>query len=168
MARARPRPAKQRIEKFEVKKSYNSVPDPIPPKKRTKLGDLGDTRINEADDIGAIDADIPNEFMEKRVAFCCSQCFCSDDIKQQIPTDDPFLQSGVDGLYHRRCCHKVIALPDTDWASPIEIAIEEFFLEEEVLHQIITLPELEVQCKISMRNQSAMYNADELPGTNEE
>ena len=164
MARARARPSKRRIEKFEVKAPYNSVADPIPKEKRTKLGDLGDSRIDEVNDSGAIDADLTNEYMEKRVAFCCYQCFCPEEIKQQIPIDDPFIQSSIEGLYHRRCCHKVIE-PDINWASPFEIASEELQLEEEVLHHVMTLPELEVQCKIAMRNQSAMYNADELPGT---
>jgi hypothetical protein len=166
MARARPRPSKRRIENFEVKTPYSSKADPLPVKKRTKLGDLGDSRIDEVNDSGAIDSDLPNEFMEKRVAFCCYQCFCPEEIKQKIPTDDPFIQSSVEGLYHRRCCHKVIE-PDINWASPYEIAREELLLEEEILHNVMTLPELEAQCKVAAgRNQSALYNADGLPGAN--
>ena len=35
---------------------------------RTRSG-----RIDEMHDSGAIDADLPSEYMEKRVAFCCYQ-----------------------------------------------------------------------------------------------
>ena len=104
MARARPRPSKRRVEKFDFKTPYNSRANPIPPEKRTKLKDLGDNRIYVANDNGTIAPDLPNEYMEERVAFCCYQCICTDADKEKLK-DDPFIQSSIEGLFHRRCCH---------------------------------------------------------------
>ena len=167
----RPRPSKRTFEKVdtstsikEVFASYNSKADPIDTTKKVKIKDLGGARVRPENDAGVIDPDTPDEYMEERIAFCCYQCFCTDEIKKQIPVEDPFIQSSLEGLYHRRCCHKVID-PDEDWVSPFEHAVEELCLQEdEICHNVMTLPELEAQFNIALRHQSALYNADGLPG----
>ena len=167
----RPRPSKRTFEKVdtstsikEVFASYNSKADPIDTTKKVKIKDLGGARVRPENDAGVIDPDTPDEYMEERIAFCCYQCFCTDEIKKQIPVEDPFIQSSLEGLYHRRCCHKVFD-PDEDWVSPFEHAVEELCLQEdEICHNVMTLPELEAQFNIALRHQSALYNADGLPG----
>jgi hypothetical protein len=192
MARAKPRPPKRRDENFVFKTSYNSnTADPIvpvPKKKRHKLDDLGDDRIHEADDSGAIDAKLSNEDMEKRVAFCCYQCFCSEEKKRKL-IKNPFAISSDDGLFHRKCCHNLKKKVSKKWKSPYEIAIGELSVElekeilpdassqeelkdielpveEEILPNKMTDEELKVQYDIAQRNKEATYKADEKPGTN--
>ena len=62
-----------------------------------------------------------DEDIEKRIDFCCFRCYCSDERQSKIPSNDRFIQSGANSLYHRRCCHKVIVAHDT-WLSQMEDA----------------------------------------------
>jgi hypothetical protein len=164
----RPRPEKRSAAKVDARTkyaSYNSKADPIDQKKKKfKVKHLG-TRLKDDNDPGVIDVNTPNEYMEARVAFCCYQCSCPDDIKDQIPDDDPFIQSSEEGLYHRRCCHKVFE-PDENWTSPFEHAAEEVLLqeEEEVCHYVMTPQELQEQYRNAIMHQNASYNADGQPG----
>ena len=59
---------------------------------------------------------------------------------------------------------------DENWMTPYECAIEKVLRklqdpeEQEVLHDVITQKEIEKQYRIAMGHQSALYNADKLPG----
>ena len=78
-----PRPPKRRIEKFDVDKvfsSYNCKADPIEPKKKIKVKDLG-SRVTDENDAGVIDAAVARtpagrivtpEDVAGVVAFLCS------------------------------------------------------------------------------------------------
>jgi hypothetical protein len=162
----RPRPVKRSVAKVNVEAfaSFNSKPDPINQNKKIKVKDLGG-RLKDDNDTGVIDANTPDEYMEARIAFCCYQCFCSEEDKKRIPAEDPFIQSSMEGLYHRRCCHEAIE-PDEHWISPFEEATEKVLLqeEEEVCHNIMTLHELSERYDVAIRHQNALYNADGLPG----
>jgi hypothetical protein len=99
-------------------------------KKKKKL-ESTKYRIPEAEST-TIPSIITIEEMEKRVAFCCFRCVCTEDRKKTIPFDNPFVQSGQNSLYHRRCCHDAI-LVTKDWTSPIdkaEMDAEEKFMNK--------------------------------------
>ena len=167
------RPAKRSVKKVVVNEafaSYNSKPDPIEPKKKKiKVKDLGGRLKNDDGDTGVIAKDMKDEDMEEQIAFCCYQCFCPDEIKSEIDVGNRFIQSSSEGLFHRRCCHDAIDV-DENWMTPYECAIEKVLRklqdpeEQEVLHDVITQKEIEKQYRIAMGHQSALYNADKLPG----
>jgi hypothetical protein len=165
----RTRPPKASTGNIDTRKkfaSYSSKGDPIDKAKKIKVKHVVGDRIKDNNDPGVIAADMPNEAMEARVAFCCYQCFCPEEVKQQIPDDDPFIQTSEDGLYHRRCCHNVIGQHDEDWKTPFEHALDNAELKVEICHDILTINELQQQYTIANRHHNALYNADGLPGTN--
>jgi hypothetical protein len=141
-------------------------------KKKAKRKDGWNYRIAKSDQT-TIPVDMPDEAMEKSIAFCCFRCHCSKLRKSQIPRDDRFIQSGENSLYHRRCCHKVIDTPKDTWLSPMEDANAK--AEENLMKGIedtttmddekqTDFPTIKRVYNSAKSKESEMYNEDSLAG----
>jgi hypothetical protein len=149
---------------------YDSDAKP-PPKKVRHVASL---RIEGSNEL--IPADTTWEECEAKIAFCCSQCYCSEEIRAQIPHDNAFVRSSDDGLFHRRCCHGLIEDPYEDWMCQYEKSSEELAEALKEGHSlpasnpIVEIPEnqwahyVEGGYVNSKTWETQIYNSDGLPG----
>jgi hypothetical protein len=144
---------------------------PLPERKRARKQDPNRARILDGYNEGVV---ITDDQIEKRLAFCCFKCTCSDARRGKIPTDDKYVHSSDDSLWHRRCCHNLVDPPSEDWLSPTDQALNDAEPSEENYHllgQEITdekqfdMGELKQKYWTAKRHESEMYNEDELEGT---
>jgi hypothetical protein len=112
--------------------------------------------------------------IEKRLDFCCFQCTCSEARRGRIPSNDQYVHSSDDSLWHRRCCHNLVDLPPEEWLSPADQAILDAVPTEENYHllgqestdvQEFELEDLRKKYWTAKRHESEMYNEDEIEGT---
>jgi hypothetical protein len=150
---------------------YDSDAKP-PPVKTRRVSSL---RVEGSNEL--IPVETTWEEFEAKIAFCCSTCYCSEEIRAQIPHDNAFVQSSDDGLFHRRCCHGLIEDPYEDWACQFEIATDEAIAALEEGHSpaesnpIVEIPKSKWKefvtggFKSAKRCETQIYNGDDLPGT---
>lgn len=118
-----------------------------------------------------------DEEMEKQIAFCCFNCYCPNDHRAKVPSDDRFIISSSNGLYHRRCCHGVIDAPRDDWCSPFEDAL--FYCEDALIKSTALSGEVEIPPRdqkhvgkkrliqvygTAKSQESEIYNSAAFPG----
>jgi hypothetical protein len=149
----------------------------VPKRKKQRVKDVSDGRI-EADSNDTIPIGLPNEVLLQQVAFCCYNCFCSNEIKDQIGTENMVIQSSEVTLYHRRCCHNAIEW-DENWLSEYEQAVENMIVDDEdededeedepknnskINNTILDPNDIkQIWSNIALQN-TKIYNNDDLPG----
>jgi hypothetical protein len=143
---------------------------PLPERKRARKQNPNKARILDGYNEGVV---ITDEQIEKRLAFCCFKCTCSDARRGEIPWNDQYVHSGDNSLWHRRCCHSLVDTPSEDWLSPADQALLDAQPSDENYHllgQEITdekqfdMGELTQKYRTAKRHESEMYNEDELEG----
>jgi hypothetical protein len=124
------------------------------------------------------------EELERRWAFCCWKCTCSEQKKKKVVVtrDQPNrIQPGSNSLFHRRCCHNVFKWPkeidQTSWRPPLEQAQFDVLQAEAEgtitwddmtgpdKLQVIQKAELRKKCKKTQSRESQVQNEeDKKPG----
>jgi hypothetical protein len=149
----------------------DAQPRPRPEQKRARRQDPNRARILDGYSEGV---ELTDVHIEKRLAFCCFKCTCSDARRRRIPSNDKYVHSSDDSLWHRRCCHNLVDPPSEDWLSPTDQALLDVEPTEENYHllgQEITddkqfdMGELTRKYWTAKTHESEMYNEDELEGT---
>jgi len=78
----------------------------------------------------------PLEEILPNMAFCCETCNCSEEQKSRVTEygdiADSFIQSSLQTLWHRRCCHGLFTYDASqNWISPLEEVNASFWSLEE-------------------------------------
>jgi hypothetical protein len=108
------------------------------------------------------------EIEEGMLGFCCHVCRCDPESEDLLPEGDDgqvhrYIQSCDGGVYHRCCCHGVVALDDmAEWATLYEAAVDKIGLDDTSDDKIrwVTYRELYDAYETAVKQESAFYNAD--------
>lgn len=108
------------------------------------------------------------EIEDGMLGFCCHVCRCDPEREDRLPEGEDgqvhrYIQSCDGGLYHRCCCHGVVALDNTaEWATLYEAAVDKIGLNEfeDTKTHWVTYRELYDAYETAAKQESAFYNAD--------
>jgi hypothetical protein len=114
------------------------------------------------------------KYVEKHMAFCCSICTCSEELKREIITNRRYdVRPAKKCLYHRRCCHHVRTI--TGWLDPLSNALQKVLPETDEDYEkvgqiipeatLVLYQDLLKQYKTAKKLESETYNNDSCAGT---